>query len=97
MLDPAWRESKRSESAGRWGVTFEVRSVGKLRIICLKLRILHEEVARAPEDAKPTLGSVFQQAVDHGLNVRAIRFEDGKYLNVATPDGLGRVVPDVVL
>ena len=59
--------------------------------------LLHEEVANAPEDAKPTLGSVFQQAVDRKFNVRALRFDDGRYLDVGTPDGLGRVVPGVAL
>jgi glucose-1-phosphate thymidylyltransferase len=59
--------------------------------------LLHEEVAKSPEDAKPTLGSVFQQAVDRNFNVRALLFDDGRYLDVGTPDGLGRVVPGVAL
>ncbi len=55
--------------------------------------LLHERVATAPEDAKPTLGAVFQQAVDQGLDVRALRFDAGAYLDVGTPEGLGRVIP----
>jgi len=59
--------------------------------------VLHAEVAKAPQDAKPTLGSVFQHAVDLKLNVRAVCFDDGRYIDVGTPDGLGRVVAGVVL
>jgi len=55
--------------------------------------LLHEEVSRAPEDAKPVLGAVFQRAVELGFNVRALCFEAGSYLDVGTPEGLGRVVP----
>jgi len=59
--------------------------------------LLHDAVARAPEDSKPVLGSVFQQAVNRGFRVRALCFDEGRYLDIGTADGLGKVVTDVVL
>jgi glucose-1-phosphate thymidylyltransferase len=55
--------------------------------------LLHEEVRMAPEDAKPVLGAVFQRAVERGFSVRAAYFDTGSYLDVGTPEGLGKVVP----
>jgi len=39
------------------------------------------------------LGSVFQQAVDTGLNVRAVWFEGGAFYDVGTPKGLAQALP----
>jgi len=39
------------------------------------------------------LGSVFQQAVDTGLNVRAVWFADGAFYDVGTPKGLAQALP----
>ena len=59
--------------------------------------LLHEQVAAAPEDGKPTLGAVFHQAVKEGFDVRALYFEGGTFLDIGTPEGLGRVVSGVGL
>lgn len=40
-----------------------------------------------------TLGAVFQQAVDAGLNARAIWFPDGAFYDVGTPKGLAEALP----
>jgi glucose-1-phosphate thymidylyltransferase len=58
---------------------------------------LHERVAAAAEGHQPNLGLTVQQAVDAGLNVRALCFDEGEYLDIGTPEGLGRVVSDVGL
>lgn len=39
------------------------------------------------------LGSVFQQAVDAGLNVQAVWFENGVFYDVGTPKGLAEALP----
>jgi dTDP-glucose pyrophosphorylase len=39
------------------------------------------------------LGGVFQQAVDAGLNVRAVWFEAGAFYDVGTPKGLAEALP----
>jgi glucose-1-phosphate thymidylyltransferase len=39
------------------------------------------------------LGGVFQQAVDAGLNVRAVWFEGGAFYDVGTPKGLAEALP----
>ena len=39
------------------------------------------------------LGGVFQQAVDAGLNVRAVWFADGAFYDVGTPKGLAQALP----
>ena len=36
------------------------------------------------------LGTVFQRAIDAGLHVEAVTFEDGWYVDIGTPGGLGR-------
>lgn len=54
--------------------------------------LLHKQVAAAPEGGQPTLGAVYQDAVDMGMVVRAVYFETGEYLDIGTPEGLGRVV-----
>jgi glucose-1-phosphate thymidylyltransferase len=59
--------------------------------------LLHERVTTATEGDQPNLGITFQLAVDRGLDVRAIQFEAGEYLDIGTPEGLGRVVSDVGL
>ena len=40
-----------------------------------------------------TLGAVFQQAVDAGLDVRAVWFEGGAFYDVGTPKGLAEALP----
>jgi glucose-1-phosphate thymidylyltransferase len=59
--------------------------------------LLHERVTTAPEGDQPNLGLTFHQAVQAGLNVRALCFDAGEYLDIGTPEGLGRVVSDVGL
>ena len=39
------------------------------------------------------LGGVFQQAVDAGLDVRAVWFADGAFYDVGTPQGLAEALP----
>jgi hypothetical protein len=39
------------------------------------------------------LGSVYQLAVDAGLNVRAVWFADGAFYDVGTPKGLAQALP----
>jgi NDP-sugar pyrophosphorylase family protein len=39
------------------------------------------------------LGGVFQQAVDAGLNVRAVWFAGGAFFDVGTPKGLAQALP----
>lgn len=56
---------------------------------------LHERVTAAAEGDQPNLGLTFHEAVRAGLNVRALCFEAGEYLDIGTPEGLGRVVSDV--
>jgi glucose-1-phosphate thymidylyltransferase len=45
------------------------------------------------ENAKQTLGTVFQRAVDAKLNVRAIWFAGGAFYDVGTPKGLAEALP----
>jgi hypothetical protein len=45
----------------------------------------------------PPLGSVFQQSADRKLNVRALRFVDGRYLDIGRREGLGGAVVGVAL
>ena len=40
-----------------------------------------------------SLGAVFQQAVDHGLNVMAVWFPGGAFYDVGTPKGLAEALP----
>jgi glucose-1-phosphate thymidylyltransferase len=51
---------------------------------------LGEAVARNPSQ---TLGAVFQQAVDAGLDVRAAWFPGGAFYDVGTPKGLAEALP----
>jgi len=44
-------------------------------------------------DPAQSLGGVFQQAVDHGLDVRAVWFADGAFYDVGTPKGLAEALP----
>ena len=50
--------------------------------------LLHAAVA----DATPVLGALFQRAVDEGLRVRAVRFDDGGFVDVGTPEGLAAAI-----
>jgi len=52
--------------------------------------LLGDAVKRNPAQ---TLGAVFQQAVDAGLNVRAVWFEGGAFYDVGTPKGLAEALP----
>lgn len=45
------------------------------------------------QNAGQTLGAVFQQAVDAGLNVCAVWFADGAFYDVGTPKGLAEALP----
>ena len=45
------------------------------------------------QNAGQTLGAVFQQAVDAGLDVRAVWFADGAFYDVGTPKGLAEALP----
>ena len=45
------------------------------------------------QNAAIALGNVFQQAVDTGLNVRAVWFADGAFYDVGTPKGLAEALP----
>ncbi len=45
------------------------------------------------QNAGQTLGAVFQQAVDVGLNVCAVWFADGAFYDVGTPKGLAEALP----
>jgi len=53
-------------------------------------------LAEAPSEL--VLSSVFQRAIDDGLHVRAVRFEDGEYVDIGSPAiverGLARYVDD---
>lgn len=41
-----------------------------------------------PSEREVVLGDVFQAAVDEGLNVGAVRFDDGQYIDVGIPEDL---------
>jgi len=47
--------------------------------------LLHDIVAANPG---VILGSVFQRAVAEGMDVRAVTFDDGSFIDVGTPEGL---------
>jgi glucose-1-phosphate thymidylyltransferase len=47
--------------------------------------LLHSMVAENPG---VILGAVFQRAIDDGLSVHAVRFTDGSFIDVGTPEGL---------
>ncbi|HVO04895.1 MAG TPA: sugar phosphate nucleotidyltransferase [Candidatus Cybelea sp.] len=53
---------------------------------------LLRESVRAWEDTdrehELTLGSIFENAIDVGLRVRAVNFADGQYNDVGTPEGI---------
>jgi glucose-1-phosphate thymidylyltransferase len=51
--------------------------------------LLHASVAA---DATPVLGTLFQRAVDDGLVVRALSFEDGSFDDLGTPEGLAQAI-----
>ncbi len=52
--------------------------------------LLSQSVKQNPAIA---LGGVFQQAVDAGLNVRAVWFPGGAFYDVGTPKGLAEALP----
>lgn len=54
--------------------------------------LLARELAAAPDDAKPVLGAVFQRALEEGLSVRAVPFEDGHFIDVGTSEGLAEAL-----
>jgi len=54
--------------------------------------LLAREVAAAPDDAKPVLGAVFQRAIDAGMSVRAVTFDDGHFVDVGTSAGLAEAL-----
>lgn len=54
--------------------------------------LLAREVAAAPEDAKPVLGAVFQRAIEAGMSVRAVTFDDGHFVDVGTSAGLAEAL-----
>ena len=50
---------------------------------------LHSDLASWPRaDGERHLGRVFHAAVEHGLRVRAVSFDDGMYIDVGTVTGL---------
>ncbi len=58
-----------------WGVSFT--------------EFLHNELPSISRSyAEPTLGLIFQMAIDRGLRVRALPFDDGLYIDVGTEEGL---------
>ncbi len=55
--------------------------------------IMHRELAVPPKgDKEVVLADVFQQAADAGLNVRALRFDSGEYIDIGTPEDLQAAV-----
>jgi len=56
-------------------------------------RLLHEFLASESNGASEiVLGNVFQMAVDQGLNVQGVFFEDGMYLDIGTPEGVASIL-----
>jgi glucose-1-phosphate thymidylyltransferase len=54
--------------------------------------LLAREVAAAPQDAKPVLGNLFQLAIESGMSVRAVSFDDGHFIDVGTSAGLAEAL-----
>jgi glucose-1-phosphate thymidylyltransferase len=63
-----------------WGMAIWGRHFGELLERAVK------------QNGGQTLGAVFQQAVDHGLNVMAAWFPDGAFYDVGTPKGLAEAL-----
>lgn len=61
--------------------------------------LLHESVRAwldAGREGELPLGSIFENAIDVGLTVRAVFFKDGRYDDVGTPDGISALISDQV-
>ena len=73
--------------------TTDLRNTWGVAIWSPRFTTLLESVsAAAPADHKPVLGVVFQRAIDEGMQVRAVRFPDGAFLDLGTPAGLARAL-----
>lgn len=63
-----------------WGVACWSETFGDLMDTYLR------EVS--PPAREIVLGEIFQEAIERGVNVRALRFDEGSYLDIGTPDDL---------
>ena len=51
--------------------------------------LLHQEVGFHPKrENEVVLAEIFQRAVETGLNIRALRFDSGEYIDIGTPEDL---------
>lgn len=52
--------------------------------------LLGEQVAAAADHVKPVLGAVFHHAIEIGLQVRAVTFPEGQFIDLGTSQGITR-------
>lgn len=55
-------------------------------------QFLHDRVVSSPEAASEPIGEIFNAAVGGGLDVRAVHFPHGSYMDLGTVEGLGVLV-----
>jgi glucose-1-phosphate thymidylyltransferase len=48
----------------------------------------------AGDESRPTLGVLFQRALESGFRIRACQFENGRYQDLGTPETLGAFLTD---
>lgn len=61
--------------------------------------LLRESVSawlEAGREGELPLGSIFENAIDVGMKVRAVQFKDGRYDDVGTPDGISAFIASSV-
>jgi glucose-1-phosphate thymidylyltransferase len=57
-------------------------------------KLLNQQLNVSLEHRKQPLSNIFNLAIANGLNIKAVFFEDGKYIDLGTPEGLSHHILD---